>query len=180
MWTGVTGWFVWNWEQPIYYDYGSNVYFEDNSVYINGEEAGTAEWYSEQMAVLANSVPADVTNDDVEWLPLGVFALVQGKDDEPNMFLQLAVTKEGIIGGTYENATTDSAQSVEGMVDKSTQRAAWTIGDNKNTVLETGVYNLTKDETSVLVHFGAEKTQQWLMVRLEEPPAEEGESGDGS
>jgi iron complex outermembrane receptor protein len=30
------------------------------------------------------------------------------------------------------------------MVDKTTQRAAWTIGDNKNTVLETGVYNLTK------------------------------------
>ena len=85
------------------------------------------------------------------------------------MFLQLAVSKEGIIGGTYQNTDTNSAKNVEGMVDKASQRAVWTIGDNKDTVLETGIYNLTEDETSVLVHFGPEQTQQWLLVRLKEP-----------
>ena len=60
------------------------------------------------------------------------------------------------------------------MVDKETQRAVWTIGDNKNTVMETGIYNLTTDETPVQVHFGTEQTKQWLMVRMEEP--EEGEA----
>jgi hypothetical protein len=82
------------------------------------------------------------------------------------------VSREGIIGGTYQNTVTDSALPVEGMVDKKNQRAAWTIGENRNTVLETGIYNLTQEETTVLVHFGAEQTQQWLLVRLEEPESE--------
>ena len=86
-------------------------------------------------------------------------------DDDP----QLAVSKEGIIGGTYQNTDTDSAENVEGMVDKASQRAVWTIGDNKENVFETGIYNLTEEETPVLIHFGPEQTQQWLMVRLEEP-----------
>jgi hypothetical protein len=51
-------------------------------------------------------------------------------------------------------------------VDKKTQRAAWTIGDNKDNVMETGFYNLTKDEAPMLVHFGKDKTEQWLLVRM--------------
>ena len=35
-------------------------------------------------------------------------------------------------------------------MDKKTQRAAWTVGKNKNTVCETGLYNLTKDEAPAL------------------------------
>lgn len=172
----MTGWITWGWSQPAYYDYGGNVYYEDNSVYINGQEAGSAQQYAEQIAQLANSVPEDVSAEQVEWMPLGVFALIdedQEDQDDPTMYLQLAVSKEGIIAGTYTNTVTDSAQPVEGMVDKKTQRAAWTIGDKKNTVLETGIYNLTQDETSVLVHFGKERTQTWLMVRLEEPESEQ-------
>lgn len=41
--------------------------------------------------------------------------------------------------------------------------------------IETGIYNLTKDETTALVHFGAEQTQEWLMVRLEKPEADSSE-----
>jgi hypothetical protein len=59
---------------------------------------------------------------------------------------------------------------------KNTQGAVWTIGDNKDAVLETGIYYLTQDETPVLVHFGTDQTQQWLMVRLEEPEEESGEA----
>ena len=125
------------------------------------------------MAALANSVPEDVDAEQVEWLPLGVFALVEGEQEEPTMFLQLAVSKEGIIAGTYQNTVSDAALPVEGIVDKQSQRAAWTIGDNKNTVLETGIVNLTEEETPVLIHFGDEQTQQWLLVRLEEPESEE-------
>ena len=36
-----------------------------------------------------------------------------------------------------------------------------------NLVFETGVDNLTKDETAVLVHFGKDKTQQWMLVRVQ-------------
>ena len=55
---------------------------------------------------------------------------------------------------------------VYGAVDKKTQLAAWTIGDKKEPVFEAGIVNLTKDETPVLVHFGADKTQQCLLVRM--------------
>jgi hypothetical protein len=53
-------------------------------------------------------------------------------------------------------------------VDKKTQRAAWTIGDNKDNVMKTGIYNLTRDETPMLVHFGKDKTEQWLLVRMDQ------------
>ena len=49
--------------------------------------------------------------------------------------------------------------------------AAWTVGDNKNTVFETGLVNLTKDQAPVLVHYGKDRTQQWLLVRVEQPAA---------
>ena len=38
--------------------------------------------------------------------------------------------------------------------------------------METVLSNLTEDEATALVHFGADKTHTWLMVRL---PAPEGE-----
>ena len=43
------------------------------------------------------------------------------------MYLQLAVSKQGVINGTLQNTATDSVQPIEGMVDKDTQRAAWTV-----------------------------------------------------
>jgi hypothetical protein len=175
-WAAVSGWVAWSWAQPVSYDYGGNVYYQDNSVYYGDTEVCTAGAYAEQAQTLAASAPEDVTSDAVEWLSLGVFALLKEDQEDPTMFLQLAVSKEGIIGGTYQNTVTDSALAVEGMVDKESQRAAWTIGDNRNTVLETAIVNLTKDETPVLIHFGTEQTQQWLLVRLEEPESDESAS----
>jgi len=172
-WVAVTGWVAWRWPEPIYYDYGGNVYYQDNTVYVDGQEAGSAEHYADQVAGIADSVPQDLDAEKVEWLPLGVFALVKEDQEEPTMCLQLAVSKEGVIGGTYTNTITDSALSVQGMVDKQTQRAVWTIGENKNTTLETGIYNLTQEESPVLVHFGTEQTQQWLLIRLDQPPETE-------
>jgi hypothetical protein len=39
--------------------------------------------------------------------------------------------------------------------------------------METGIQNLTNDEAPALLHFADGQTQQWLLVRLEEPPAED-------
>jgi hypothetical protein len=41
------------------------------------------------------------------------------------------------------------------------------IGSN-NTVIETGLQNLTQDVASCLVHFGPDTTQTWLLVRLKQ------------
>jgi len=53
------------------------------------------------------------------------------------------------------------------------QRVAFTVGDNKDTVVETGLYNLTKDEAPVLIHKGKDATEQWLLVRLKNPNPEQ-------
>jgi hypothetical protein len=91
------------------------------------------------------------------------------------MVLQLAVNKEGVIQGTYFNSDDNTAKPIKGMVDKESQRAVWTFADkNQNAVImETGISNLTEDQTGVLVHFGKERTQEWLMVRLNEPSDKE-------
>jgi hypothetical protein len=169
-WAGIGAWCTYHtWPDPIYYDYGGNVYYEDNSVYISGSEPIPEDEYAQQVAAVADAVPEDATVAEDDWMALGVFALLTKEDEDPNMFLQLAVSKEGIVAGTYHNASTDNAVEVQGTVDGPTQRAAWTVGENKNTVMETGIYNLTEEETPVLVHFSNGQTQQWLMVRLEEP-----------
>ena len=171
----LTGWIAYGWTQPIYYTYGTggNVYYENNVVYVNGEEHCSADQYYQQAATIAESVPeiSDEQAEKIEWLPLGVFAITEGGVSESNMMLQLAVSKEGIIAGTYYNDLTDSARPVEGTVEKETQRAAWTFADGKDTqiVMETSVYNLTKDQCTALVHFGMDQTQTWTLIRQPEP-----------
>lgn len=174
----VSGWIVGNaWNQPIYTTYGSggNVYYADNNVYVDGEQYSTAQEYYDQAEAIAESVPemTDAQTEKVEWMPLGVFALTQDGVGDNNLVLQLAVSKDGMIAGTLINETTGATQAVEGMVDKKTQRAAWSPVEGKNTdvVMETSIYNLTEDQTTVLVHFGPDKVQQWVLVRLDDPDA---------
>lgn len=169
----VTGWFVGWWNQPAYYNYGSSVYYEDNSVYYGDQVVATADEYYEQATSIAEAVP-EVNDEEAEWLPLGVFALTQPDTETSDRVLQLAVSKEGVIAGTVYNETSDSTHPVEGTVDKKTQRAAWRItdGTNPDLVMETGIYNLTKDETDALLHFGNDQTQNIFMVRLPEPEEE--------
>jgi hypothetical protein len=57
-------------------------------------------------------------------------------------------------------------------VDKKAQRAAWTIGDKKDDVMETGLYNLTKDEVPAVLHYGKDRTEQWLLVRVKQDAAQ--------
>ncbi|MBY0459897.1 MAG: hypothetical protein K2V38_21470, partial [Gemmataceae bacterium] len=112
-----------------------------------------------------------------EWQPLGVFAMVgEGEEKSTNLF-QLTLNKEGMIGGEYYNALTDEAAPVRGSVDKKTQRAAWTVADKKFPVYEVGIANLTKDETTMLVHFAKDKSQQFMLVRIEKPDGEKPADG---
>ncbi len=152
-----------------YYDYGENMYYQDGAVYSDGQQVATAEQYAAAAEQIATSVP---TAKDPEWLTLGVFALTQdgqASGPAPTMFVQLNVSKEGIIGGTLQNTATGTAQPIEGMVDKQSQRAAWTIAGKTRPIMEAGIFNLTKDTAPALLHFADGQTQQWLLVRLDEP-----------
>ena len=101
-------------------------------------------------------------------MSLGVFGMSHEQHNKANLILQLAVNKDGIIRGNYTATVTDDTKPVQGSVDKKTQRAAWTIGDNTKNVFESGIYNLTQDEAPMLVHYGKDKTEQWTLVRLDQ------------
>lgn len=148
-------------------------------MYIDGQQYASAEQYYNEAAEIATSVPemTDAQAEQMEWMPLGVFAITAEGVNASSMYLQLAISKEGVIAGTFYNESTGATHPVEGMVDEETQRAAWKAADgtNPNLVMETGLYNLTQDQAEVLLHFGPEETQTALLVRLDESerPAEE-------
>jgi hypothetical protein len=157
--------------EPAYYDYGSNVVYTGDTVYVSGDSVGTREQYAQQAAAIADTGKQAQASKDEEWLPLGVFAMVQGEQVAGNDLLQLAVNKAGVIRGNYYNALSDTTLPVYGSVDKKTQRAAWTVGDRKEPVFEAGIANLTRPETTMLVHFSKDRTQQWTLVRINQSAA---------
>lgn len=156
--------------QPAPYDYGGNVVVQSDAVYVDGNPAGSAQEYGEQSSQLA-AVGADATPaKESKWLPLGVFAVVEGDATNSDDIFQLAVNPQGVIRGNYHNVASDQVDAISGSVDKKTQRAAWTIGKDKTPVYESGVANLTKDVTPILVHLEGGQTHQMSLIRLEQPP----------
>jgi hypothetical protein len=152
------------------------VVYENNVVYVNGQQVATTDEFAQSAAVLA-TVPPPADEEEaasVEWMPLGTFALATDeKDVDPSRVIQLAVSENGIISGTLYNTETDQAFSVQGQVDKETQRVAFRVGEAENVIIETGLYNLTQDDAPALAHFGTERVEDWLLVRLEDPEASE-------
>jgi len=158
--------------QPILYDYGSNVVIENNYVYVNGDEVASAEDYAGQAEKIAARGRRIKPGEDDAWQPLGVFGLIQGEEKEAQNIFQLAVNKARVVRGNYYNAIADENLPVYGSVNRKSQRIAWSIGKKKKVVYETGLDNLTKDQTPVLVHYGKKRTQQMLLVRLDKPEKE--------
>jgi hypothetical protein len=176
-WPALSSWFIWTrpgigW-QPIYYDYGpgGNVVFQNNFVYIGGQQVASAADFAMSAADLATVAPPPTPEaaEDAEWMALGTFAVSSNeKEIDPSRVIQLAVDRDGIISGTLFNTQTNDAETIQGRVDKETQRVAMRVGDKENIVAETGLYNLTQDEAPMLVHFGPDKVEEWLLVRLED------------
>jgi hypothetical protein len=162
--------------QPVVYDPGTTVIYEGDTVYVNGQSAGNANEYRQQVTQLATPAVAEVPIPDPApegqpqtWLPLGVWALTQQEQGDANMFFQLSSDKNGIVAGAFKNVLTGDEEPVVGQVDREKQRVAWHVGDVTKTVYETGLSSLTGDVASVFVHFDGRQTQTWLMVRLPSP-----------
>ena len=75
--------------------------------------------------------------------------------------IQLAVSKDGILSGTWLDQATGQSRPLQGMVEQATQKAAWTFADSPTDalVLETSLYNLTEPECTALAHFDAVSTK---------------------
>lgn len=179
-WNSFYTWFPnYGWNRPYYYDYGygGNVVYRDNRVFVSGQYVGTVADYAASAADLAYIDPHTIEPTPADgWKPLGTFSVAISQDEQnPPRVMQLAVNQQGLISGTIYNRTSDKLYTVQGRVDKYTQRVAFTIGNDPNVVLETGLYNLTVDETPVLVHFNESRAATYLFVRLDEPAQQQAE-----
>jgi hypothetical protein len=151
---------------PIYYDYGpgDNVVYRNKEVYINDGLVGTTDAYTKSVFALANASPAiDATSDQPdEWLPLGTFAVLRNDDDnKPSQTLQLAMNKNGSISGVLFDLPKDTSTPIHGSLDRTMQRVTFDLGPKSGLVAETGIYNLTQDEATLLVHKEGEKPQTY-------------------
>jgi hypothetical protein len=168
-WGSVGSWCGYS-EEAMPYSYGENVYYADDQVYYGDQPVATAEEYAQQAAAIATAEPTAAAEKG-EWLPLGVFAITQdgqASGAEPTLYIQLAISKQGVISGTLKNTGSGQAQSLEGMADKKSQRVAWVVAGQQAPIMETGISNLTNDTAPALIHFADGQTQQWLMVRMPE------------
>ncbi len=155
--------------QPVAYDYGGNVVVQPDTVYVNGDAAGTPQEYASQASTIAAAGALAQPDQNTKWLPLGIFAVVEGDATTSDDVFQLAVDQAGVIRGNYHNTLSNQMETISGAVDKKTQRAAWTIGGDKAPVYESGIANLTKDETTMLVHTADGQSRQLALIRQEEP-----------
>ena len=145
-------------------------------MYANGKEVVVDDDYSKQARELAaagaqllqQKVDAQEA-DKLEWLPLGVFALCKSESGDPTMFLQLAISREGIVAGSFANTTNNENLSVQGGADRESARLAVTIGDQQDVVIETGLYNVTEQQSGAMVHYQDGTRENWLLVKMPDP-----------
>jgi hypothetical protein len=163
--------------EPADYDYGTTVVYENNNVYDNGQSLGTAQQFAQQAVTLADQGQQAAAPAQSDWTPLGVFALVPADQKTSNNIFQLALNKDGIIRGNYYDGLMDATTEVFGSVNKKTQRAAWTIGKNKDRVFDAGIYNLTQSETPRLLagpsSSNAQSGYRRASVEMKNRPAED-------
>jgi hypothetical protein len=190
-WSWVTGprlasWVVFGWPRPYYWDYGPGeyIYYDNGGIYVNGRWYEPAPVYYEQTVQLIEEAP-DLTAESaaqLEWMPLGVFAATPDGIADPTVIVQIAVTKDGVLGGTAFDQKSGAAFNIQGMVDKRTQRAVWSFRDDRDQriIMETGIYNLTQSEATGMVHYGPTDMRVVQLVRLQDPNSESGSDGSST
>ncbi len=130
-------------------------------VYRNHEQLDRAVDARKAAVSLAQSAPNTAT--ETSGLSLGVFALVPPVDQPVKSLVHLVVDPSGIVSGYQYDFATDSAMPVHGMIDRASQRVAWSMGHN---VLEAGLANLTNGLARSLVFRPDGWVQPWILMRV--------------
>ena len=148
-------------------------------MYTSETDQGSAADENLQAAeVLSDEQPkADdgfAASDGGQYLPLGVFALAPQSEKDATALVQLAVDKQGNLRGNYYDVLSGQDQTVDGNVDKKTQRATFKVSPNGNVSFETTLANLTRATGSVTLRFENGQTRSWTLSRLDNPAAEAG------
>ena len=185
---------------PVPYYYGTNVYYVGDMVYVNGVPYVSASAYYAQAAEIAARgapqapihitvnvdapnvvLPGEETATETltveqlqeDWMPMGTFAILEDPEAaETSVVIQLATNRLGQIAGNVINMRTDEVFPVYGAVDSETQRVAMRI-EGRDEIVECGLWNLTQDTLTVLLHIDEETTAERTFVRLSDPEEEE-------
>jgi hypothetical protein len=163
------------WGTPYYWDYGPGeyIYCNGGNVYVNGRLYEPVPVYYAQTVRLIDQAPLldEDAAADADWMPLGVFAVTPDGENQPSVIMQLAITKNGILGGTATDQQAGTSFNIQGTVDQKTQRAVWSYVDagNHRIVMESSVNNLTQDESTGLIHYSANDQRVVEFVRMPEP-----------
>jgi hypothetical protein len=182
-----------SYSEPVYMDYGGGgggSYEGGETIVVNGSSEPAVE-YAQQAETIADNygqlsqdvaappaptgtapgaapTAAEQTAIAEDWMPLGIYAITEDPAAEPTKYVQLVVSKSGAVGGELHDLKADTSTPLTGAVDQKSQRVAWKLGST-DTVMETGLYNLTQAETPILIHEGAQKTRQVTMARIQDP-----------
>lgn len=184
----------------------NNVTYEGDNIYINSQPAQQYYQQSQQLAgtgasgtayspitavplnqqlaysqtiggQLPSSASSSTDNTDI-WKPLGVYALVEPGQNNSTMLFQLAINKDGIVGGNYLNEITNEKAQIHGALDKKTRQISWCVGENNETVFDTTIDDLAHEKSKVVVQFGPSNTQQMSLIR--QKPPKDNQTSDSS
>lgn len=147
--------------QPFSYDYGGQFVVRGGLLFHQGREVATLGEYAARAAQLAAS-GAEVDDSREGWLPLGDYGVVQPGQEEPAVMMQLWVSDQGQVAGTWHNSSNDETAPIRGAVDPTHQRVALTLPDG--TIVDSGLYNLTEPSAAALAYSPQSGAQQWLLL----------------
>lgn len=170
-WPSLVVWLPWKWSQPVYYYYDDNgsVFYGESqdSPYLMSVPQGSG-FIAEAVRIANKQRPLFI--DTSSWMPLGMYALSYDGEGLSDLseYISLAISKEGFITGAYFNGATGETFEIRGSVDSSSQRAAWKFVGKDWPIMESGLYNLTNDEATMLVHSVDGRTESKVIIRLKQ------------
>ena len=167
-WAAVSAWLPWAATGAYFYYDGGDVYYSQTPDSYQSIVIAPLDYGATEEAIATPQGAENGTESD--WLPLGNYALTSSSNTvvTPNMYMQLALNKQGRIEGTFYNSSSDDVFPVKGYVERETQRVVMQIiGDDHTPILETGLYNLTEGQAPVQLHFSNGQVQNWMLVKLE-------------
>lgn len=169
-WPRIVVWLPWAWSRPIYYFYEADgdVYYSTTEDFSYLIPVDSKEIFIEQAARIANA-RYPISKQQSDWMPLGMFAFALDNDssDMPKRYISLAISKEGAVSGAYFDAANNTMLEIQGGIDPESQRIAWKFVGNDWPIMESGLYNLTKDESTLLIHTSGHTTETELLIRLD-------------
>lgn len=167
--------------------WGSGGYYDDNGTYYTSDDGSddssddnadddstadnqptneTANQAPDARAIAARGL-TDVA-DDAQFLPLGVFSIGPSGATHASAVIQLAVSKSGILRGTYTDLVSDQAETVYGAIDRKSQIAAWTVGKEGRVTFESTLTNLTQANGRLALLGANGNSSEWTLSRYEE------------